>query len=106
MTEYNGSRNNLTYGDREYYVVNVTRPSSNPRSFEFVGAMYNSSWKDEPKECIFVGTNQGGPTGEVAYADDPVIEGSYVDYNTTGPFVTDFNYTVFNDTKCVPAGNP
>ena len=63
--------------------------------------MYNTSWRNESKPCIFVGFSQGGPTGEVADADDPVIEGSYKDYNMTRPFRTNFDYTVFDDAKCV-----
>ena len=62
--------------------------------------MYNHSWKYEPKQCIFVGTSQGGPTNEVDDKNDSVIEGSYKDYITDGPFGTDFKYAVFDDAVC------
>ena len=102
VTKYDGPRNNLHYGNQEYYVVNVAHPtSSSPRSF--VGGLYSYSWNFEPKQCIFVGTSQGGPTGEVDDANDSVIEGSYKDYITAGPFGTNFTYAVFNDAVC-PSG--
>ena len=98
VTKYEGPRNNLSHPNQEYCVVNVTHPSSPPRSF--IGAMSSMSWDYESKQCIYAGSSQGGPTGEVADADDSVIEGSYKDYITADNFGTDFKYAVFDDDVC------
>ena len=78
--------------------MTVSHPLSSPRSF--TGVLYDLTWEFESKQCLYVGNRQGGPIGEVDDENDSVIEGSYQDYRTGGPFDTDFVYSHFDKSKC------
>ena len=62
--------------------------------------MFNDqSWEliSKNKNCLFAGSRQGGRAGETS-PNDPVIRGKYMDYAVSGPFETQFKYSIFNKT--------
>ena len=52
--------------------------------------------------CFYAGNIQGGSLREITDRNfnDPVIEGSYVDYIVDGPFEHDFAYSRFSADMC------
>ena len=93
IAQYRGDFNFNAISRSKYYNITVSHPDSDPRSF--VGLLYDLSWELENKRCFYVGNRQGGPSGEPKLPEDSVIEGSYQDYITDGPFETSFEYSVF-----------
>lgn len=95
ITKYNG---NIDGGvDTNYYIVSVNHPKDPPR--QFVGRYYDASWDSENKNCLYVGSRQGGKIREVESPNDPVIRGSYREYVVGDAFETRFAYSVFDESS-------
>lgn len=78
------------------YTATVNRPSSSLKSRQFVGCLYDFTWHLEEKYCLYVGDRQGAKgSGIHKGPNDPVIEGTYLDYVVDGPFSTDFGFSQF-----------
>ena len=80
------------------YIINFTRPGSEPRVF--TGFFYPLTWDFKEGPCLYVGNRQAGPIAEVDDPNDSVIEGTYSDYLVAGAFVTDFEFGLFNEDQC------
>ena len=83
------------------FAVCVSPPGRNgepskPR--KFVAEYYSLKWDATSDACFYSGNIQGGRLLEVSDPafNDPVIEGFYTDYITSGLFQNSFMYTQFS----------
>ena len=65
------------------YVVNVKHPQAQLRSF--LADHYSHVWDGSPKPCLYAGSSQGGSISDVE-PHDPVLEGSYHEYEVNSLF--------------------
>lgn len=79
-------------------MIQVNHPDSDPRIF--TGLLAGYSWEQDRSNCFYVGNRQAGSIVEVQDPNDPVIEGSYADYETGGEFNTDFKFSHFDEGRC------
>ena len=84
------------HGDR--YVIQVEHPDSEPRVF--TGLLAGYSWERDRDNCFYAGNRQAGTIQEVTDPNDPVIEGSYANYETESAFSTDFKFSHFDEGRC------
>ena len=75
------------------YVVNVKHPQAQLRSF--LADHYNLVWDESFKPCLYAGSSQGGSISDVE-PNDPVIEGSYHEYEVNSLFGYQFKYNRLN----------
>ena len=80
------------------YVIQVDHPDSDPRVF--TGLLAGYSWERDRENCFYVGNRQAGTIVEVNDPNDPVIEGTYSDYQMTDAFSTDFKFSHFDEDRC------
>ena len=82
------------------YVIQVSHPdSAEPRVF--TGLFHDLTWEYEEGPCFYAGNRQGGTIMEIDDPNDPVIEGSYLDYRVATAFETDFKYSHFDKSRCI-----
>jgi len=68
-----------------------------------VAEYYNKKWDQTLGTCFYAGNVQGGSLLEIS--SDPefnaaVIEGTYLDYETSGLFHYTFKFSKFSNTTC------
>ena len=85
-------------GSNNIYIVTVTTPSGDQRSFP--AWLEPRTWDGRTTPCFYAGTNQGGRVYEVINPNDPVIEGNYRQYRVNGNFDTEFMYSHFDSNRC------
>jgi hypothetical protein len=95
VTKYNGPVNEGIFSNENMYTVTVNHPTDPPR--QFVAMYYPATWGHFNKNCLYAGSNQGGPIGEVDSPNDPVIRGKYLHYIVSNPFDVRFEYSVFDE---------
>jgi len=81
-----------------HYEISVN--SSNGETRSFVGSFYERTWDATLSPCLYVGNRQGGPSGEFDDPNDSVLQGSYQDYEVSGLFSTDFDFSEFDSDGC------
>lgn len=81
-----------TTRDNGYKVTHPPGLSSN----SFVGLGYGIAWDYREEMCIYVGDNQASSSILVSDPADPVILGSYLDYEVDEPYGDHFKYSVFD----------
>ena len=81
------------------FIITVNSPESSPRSF--VGLGYSVTWEFEQRPCLYVGSSQAGPLGEIVEPNDSVIEGTYKNYEVDSIFSPDFDFSRFDKTQCM-----
>ena len=76
----------------------MDHPNAEPRSF--VGLRGEVTWEFEERVCFYVGNSQAGELAEVSDPEDndPVIEGTYLDYKVDSLFSPDYTYSHFEAT--------
>lgn len=79
-------------------MIQVNHPDSDPRIF--TGLLVECSWERDRTYCFYVGNRQAGTIAEVQDPNDPVIEGSYVNYIMADDFATDFKFSHFDESRC------
>ena len=97
---YNSSES--TYLDiQQLYSVTVAPPNADSRTF--VAEYGDQTWDTSRKDCIYAGNVQGGKLREILddNFNDPVIEGTYLDYRVGGLYEHSFQYSQFNATMCL-----
>ena len=94
MSIYTGPNKNA-HPDYPRYTVTVDRPDSQ-RTFTGIFYSFNWEFKGLGGPCLYVGNRQAGPIYEVDNPNDSVIQGSYEEYKTDGPFGTDFIYSKYD----------
>lgn len=84
----------------QLFAVTVTHPDTDSR--KFVAEYSDRTWVPEKKDCLYVGNSQGGEIKEVqdSHFNDPVIQGIYSDYLTTGLYDHAFAYSRFDHERC------
>ena len=82
------------------YLVNITTTNHTRR---LVGFVSNVNWAGEEQWCLYVGDRQGGATISIAgYQNDGVVEGTYRNYEVSGPYTErDYMYSLFDENKCL-----
>lgn len=93
---YSGPAADLEAGQR--YTIQVSHPESDPRIF--TGLLAPHTWENSRSNCFYVGNRQGGTIQEVEDPNDSVIEGRYMDYQTSGAFSTSFTFSHFDEDRC------
>ena len=93
VTVYTGVLREGSVGNYTRYAISVAHPLSPKRTF--TGILYAYTWEFDEGMCLYAGNRQAGPIYEVASPNDPVIEGTYVDYAMGSPFATNFAYSRF-----------
>lgn len=78
-------------GTSNLFNVTIFPVESSPRSF--LGGMYDYSWDHSFETCLYSGSGQGGPGGEVPDLTGSVIEGIYKDYIVESLFETDYKFS-------------
>ena len=73
--------------------MNVKHPQAQLRSF--LADHYNLVWDESFKPCLYAGSSQGGSISDVE-PNDPVIEGSYHEYEVNSLFDHQFKYNRLN----------
>ena len=78
----------------------MAHPLAIPRSF--VADLFHYTWDHTLKPCLYAGSSQGGSISPVdALPNDPVIEGSYNEYEITdGIFGSRFKYNRLQNRNC------
>lgn len=85
-----------------YYTINFTHPDQPTLPRFITGDLLDITWERQTEPCFYVGDVQGGSLYEVEENNDPVIQGSYRDYQVGGPFETAFTYSHFDTSRCLP----
>ena len=84
----------------ERYVINITS-SLTGEERKFTGWLYDLSWSFEEEPCLYAGNRQAGPIYQVKDPNDPIIEGSYLQYMVPGLFSErGFVYGLFDENNC------
>ena len=82
------------------YIVTVSHPDSESR--RFLATFLPRTWERGSKRpCLYAGNSQAGQTDEFLSINDPIIEGSYDDYELDSPFATQYKYSRFDETMCM-----
>ena len=84
-------------GDSSFVMEVNEKQSNNYRRFKV--RPYSLTWDHSEIECYYAGNAQGGSETD----SDPkksIIEGTYIQYQTSSLFATDFDYKQFNDDNC------
>lgn len=68
---------------------------------QFVAEKYVRAWDTSKQVCLYAGNSQGGPAAEFI-AKDSVIEGHYSHYVVGGLHDTEFTYSQFVESNCLP----
>ncbi len=84
-----------------YYVITTNHPNEPPRSF--IGWLWPLTWEYRMEYCLYAGQNQAGPLYEILddNVNNAVIFGEYGDYRVASPYATAFNYTHFEEDRCI-----
>lgn len=91
-------RNNNSVPGR--YVVNVTSSLTGEKR-SYTGWLYDLTWSFEDAPCLYVGNRQAGPIYQVKDPNDPIIEGSYLQYRAPSLFSEGgFDYGLFDEENC------
>ena len=80
------------------YIITVHPPGEVSR--HFIAERYKYTWDKLRRVCYYAGSGQGGCSGELASADDSVIEGRYTDYLVDGLYAHEFKYAQFEENRC------
>ena len=80
-----------------YYEVTIKNPNT---SRKFLAKRSLHTWDKSEQECLYVGSSQGGRSGEVPKINDPVIQGRYYEYQLDGLFNTSYVYSQFEESRC------
>lgn len=78
----------------------ITVNPINGVSRSFVSALYERPW-EIMLPCLIAGNRQGGATNAFGNPNDPVVQGSYQDYEVSDLFSTAFTFSTFNSAVCV-----
>lgn len=93
--KYTGAmKENSSLKASEMYVVTISG-SADSSDRSFAGSLSNCTWSSEKQLCLYVGDSQGNRMAEAVNLNGPVIEGTYIDYVTNGPFETNHRYNKF-----------
>ena len=85
----------------DYYTVSVTSASDPTAVRSFVAERGDVTWNKLEETCLYAGNSQGGSVIEVDEPNDPVIEGSFKEYQMNGLFETDYVYAQFEEDRCL-----
>ena len=96
VSEHAGLFNGANRNDA--FDITVKHPDSDERSF--VGLSYSVTWEFEKQECLYVGNSQAGKLGETVVPNDPVIEGTYHNYEVDSLFSPYFIFSRFDENNC------
>jgi len=82
------------------FIITIAHPLAPPRSF--IADLFSHTWDRALKPCLYAGSSQGGPISTVSgFPNDPVIEGSYFEYEITdGIFGSSFKYNRLQNHTC------
>ncbi len=80
------------------FVVSVSHPDDTTRSF--VACREPFTWDLQRVTCLYAGNRQGGSVYEFESPNDPVIQGTYMDYLVSDAFATSFRFSRFEDSMC------
>ena len=83
-----------------YYTVKVTPADGDVR--EFIGSLYPLTWDYTEAPCLYAGNQQGGNAIEFKDFSDSVIEGFYWHYTVNSLFGTEFLFSQFDNSQCIP----
>ena len=83
-----------------YYTVKVTPADGDVR--EFIGSLYPLTWDYTETPCLYAGNQQGGNAIEFKDFSDSVIEGLYSHYTVNSLFGTEFVFSQFDNSQCIP----
>ena len=96
MEPYTGIHRDGTQ-TKNLHSITVNYPGKPPR--RFTGTLIDRTWESDPQPCLYAGDLQGGASDEVK-DNDPVIEGTYSEYQVNDAFATNFIYSHFDESKC------
>jgi len=72
---------------------NVTIQPANGAPMRYLqGIYYPITWESTKEPCIYLANSQGGRSGMNPNIDDPLIQGSYKDYQMGSLFDTEYEY--------------
>ena len=97
LSEFTGPTPNNEPG---YYTVKVTPADGDVR--DFIGSWDPLTWDYTRTPCLYAGNQQGGKEIEFKGFTDSVIEGHYWQYTVDDLFSTEFKFSQFNDSQCIP----
>ena len=83
-----------------FYTVTVTPADGDVR--EFIGSLYPLTWDYTETPCLYAGNQQGGYAIEFEDFSDSVIEGYFWQYTVDNLFGTEFAFSQFNNSQCIP----
>lgn len=80
------------------YVVTVDHPDDPPR--QFVAELFERTWDKSRRPCLYAGDGQGGSIFDPVTPNDPVIAGTFRDYEVSSLFGSDFVYNKLEERDC------
>ena len=81
------------------YIVAVDYPTAPLR--EFVAELYHRTWDKSLRPCLYAGDGQGGQVFDPSLTpNDPVIAGTYEDYEVSDIFARDFEFNQLLPDRC------
>lgn len=81
------------------YIVSVDHPDDPPR--EFTAELFQRTWDKTAKPCLYAGDGQGARVyNPTLTSNDPVIAGTYLDYEVSNLFASDFVYNKLEQRNC------
>ena len=101
MTVSNFTGNFTTDDDRiTPYIVTVDHPDSPPR--QFIGELFRRTWDKSTKPCLYAGDSQGASSLDEpsSLPNDPVIAGTFRNYEVPDLFSSDFVFSKFEQQNC------
>ena len=97
VSEFTG--NSVTNDSRVTpYIVTVNHPDDPPR--QFFAELFQRTWDKSMKPCLYAGDGQGGRILGPVTPNDPVIAGTFRDYEVSSLFASDFVYNKLQQRNC------
>ena len=97
VSEFTG--NSVTNDSRVTpYIVTVNHPDDPPR--QFFAELFQRTWDKSMKPCLYAGDGQGGRILGPVIPNDPVIAGTFRDYEVSSLFASDFVYNKLQQRNC------
>ena len=80
-------------------MVTVDHPDDPPR--QFVAELFHRTWDKSLKPCLYAGDGQGASVfNPTLTPNDPVIAGTFRDYQVSDMFASDFVYNKLEQRNC------
>ena len=102
LERYNDTIVKIVYGIdtvNPHYIIHLDPPAPAEKR-SLVGELYHQQWDMSRKYCLYVGSNQGGAGVDSIKPVGTVVEGTYTDYITNGPFEHSEKFNRFDSSAC------